>query len=130
MPLVWAHAEHIKLLRSLREERIFDMPPQPYQRYQVEGVRSSLRIWRLNQKCRTLATGKTLRIELMRPALIHWSDDDWRHVVDTPTRLTAFGTHVADLDTEGLAQGNAVVLTLYWQNDQRWEGTDYRLDVI
>ena len=47
MPLVWAHAEHIKLLRSLREGRVFDMPPQPYQRYQVEGVRSSLRVWRL-----------------------------------------------------------------------------------
>ena len=28
MPLVWAHAEHIKLLRSLREGRVFDMPPQ------------------------------------------------------------------------------------------------------
>ena len=35
MPLVWAHAEHIKLLRSLREERVFDMPPQP-----VSAIRS------------------------------------------------------------------------------------------
>jgi glucoamylase len=93
MPLVWAHAEHIKLLRSLREERVFDMPPQPYQRYQVEGVRSKLRIWRLNQKCRTLDVGKVLRIELPRPALIHWSDDDWKIVSDTPTRLTPFGRY-------------------------------------
>ncbi|HWE75603.1 MAG TPA: glucan 1,4-alpha-glucosidase [Stellaceae bacterium] len=130
MPLVWAHAEHIKLLRSLREERIFDMPPQAYQRYQVEGVRSPLRIWRLNHKCRTIEAGKTVRIELPRPALIHWSDDDWHRVVDTPTQTTAFATHIADLDTEGLMPGNAVVLTFYWQNDQRWEGTDYRIDVI
>ena len=28
MPLVWAHAEHIKLLRSLRDNAVFDMPPQ------------------------------------------------------------------------------------------------------
>ena len=28
MPLVWAHAEHIKLLRSLRDGAVFDMPPQ------------------------------------------------------------------------------------------------------
>jgi glucoamylase len=44
--------------------------------------------------------------------------------------VTAFGTHLADLDTEGLVPGDAVVLTLYWQNDQRWEGTDYRIDVV
>jgi glucoamylase len=77
-----------------------------------------------------LAAGKTLRIELPRPATIHWSDDHWQRVTDTPTQLTAFGTHLADLDTEGLAPGDAVVLTFFWQNDQRWEGTDYRIDVI
>jgi glucoamylase len=130
MPLVWAHAEHIKLLRSLREERVFDMPPQPRQRYQVEGVRSSLRIWRLNQKCRTLAAGKILRVELPRPATVHWSGDQWRSVADTPTQATAFGTHYADLDTEGLVPGDAVALTFYWPNDERWEGTDYRIDVV
>jgi glucoamylase len=130
MPLVWAHAEHIKLLRSLREERVFDMPPQPYQRYQVEGVRSSLRIWRLNQKCRTLDAGKMLRVELPRAATLHWSSDGWRHVCDTPTQVTAFGTHFADLDTESLMPGAAVVLTFYWQDDRRWEGTDYRIDVV
>ena len=33
MPLVWAHAEHIKLLRSIRDNAIFDMPPQTLNRY-------------------------------------------------------------------------------------------------
>jgi glucoamylase len=33
MPLVWAHAEHIKLLRSIRDGAVFDMPPQPLERY-------------------------------------------------------------------------------------------------
>ncbi|HLI19541.1 MAG TPA: glucan 1,4-alpha-glucosidase [Stellaceae bacterium] len=130
MPLVWAHAEHVKLMRSLREERVFDMPPQPYQRYQVEGVRSQLRAWRLNQKCRTLESGKTLRIELPNPATIHWSVDGWKTVVDTPTRSTPFAMHVADIDSENLARGDAVVLTFYWRNEQRWEGVDYRIDVI
>jgi glucoamylase len=130
MPLVWAHAEHIKLLRSLREERVFDMPPQPYQRYQVEGVRSSLRVWRLNQKCRTLSAGKILRLDLPCPALVHWSSDNWHRIIDTPTRVTPLGRHIADLDTESLAQGAAVVLTFYWQDDQRWEGTDYIVEVV
>ena len=130
MPLVWAHAEHIKLLRSLREERIFDMPPQTYRRYQIQGVRSRLRFWRLNQKCRTLETGKILRIELPQPALVHWSGDGWVNPVDTPTREAPLGTHIADLDVENIVHGGAVVFTFHWQRDQRWEGTDYRVEIV
>jgi glucoamylase len=33
MPLVWAHAEYAKLVRSLHDGRVFDMPQQPYERY-------------------------------------------------------------------------------------------------
>ncbi len=32
-PLVWAHAEHLKLMRSLQDGRVFDMPPQTVSRY-------------------------------------------------------------------------------------------------
>ena len=28
MPLVWAHAEYVKLRRSLEDGQVFDMPPQ------------------------------------------------------------------------------------------------------
>lgn len=37
MPLVWAHAEYLKLCRSLAEQQIFDQPPQPVARYLVAG---------------------------------------------------------------------------------------------
>lgn len=40
MPLVWAHAEYVKLVRSLRDGRIFDMPRQTYDRY-VRARRST-----------------------------------------------------------------------------------------
>ncbi len=33
MPLVWAHAEYLRLSRSLHDGRVFDMPPQTVQRY-------------------------------------------------------------------------------------------------
>jgi glucoamylase len=33
MPLVWAHAEYIKLSRSIRDGKVFDMPPAPARRY-------------------------------------------------------------------------------------------------
>src|SRR5690606_34628173 len=40
MPLVWAHAEYLKLCRSLRDGRVFDRPPQTVQRYLVDNARS------------------------------------------------------------------------------------------
>ena len=32
-PLAWAHAEYLKLLRSLAEGSVFDRPPQTVERY-------------------------------------------------------------------------------------------------
>src|SRR5581483_6746887 len=75
MPLVWAHAEHVKLLRSLRDGRVFDMPPQPVRRYQERGVPARHGIWRFNQKCRRLVAGLILRIEVAKPAIVHWTTD-------------------------------------------------------
>ena len=129
MPLAWAHAEHVKLLRSLADGRVFDMPPQPYQRYQINGVGSRHCVWRFNNKCRHLPAGRILRIELPDVALIHWSPDDWRTVRDTPTQDSGFGMHYADLDTAELAIGHHVDLTVYWPVQDRWKGVDYRLAV-
>ena len=38
MPLVWAHAEYVKLVRSLSEGRVFDLPPQTAKRYLGQSV--------------------------------------------------------------------------------------------
>ena len=51
MPLVWAHGEHVKLLRSLRDGRVFDMPPQVERRYAARQDRLGSRGLAL-QQCR------------------------------------------------------------------------------
>jgi glucoamylase len=130
MPLVWAHAEHIKLLRSLGEGRVFDMPPQPRQRYQVEVVRSRHCIWRFNNKCRSLTMGSILRIEFLAAATVHWSSDGWRTSVDTPTTDSGFGVHFVDLTTARVPSGSEIVFTIYWPAENRWEGTDYRVAIV
>lgn len=129
MPLVWAHAEYIKLGRSLHEGRVFDTPPQPVQRYLVERVGSPFAIWRFNQKCRTFQAGKTLRLEVLAPAVVHWSADGWQTVHDTPTQATGLGVHLVDLPTAALPAGASVLFTFYWPGAGRWEGTDFRVAV-
>lgn len=129
MPLAWAHAEHVKLLRSLADGHVFDMPPQTHNRYQVRDTRPCHAVWRFNNKAHHLPAGWILRIELLSTASIHWSVDDWRTVHDTPTENTGFGNYVADIDTTALKPGEAIVFTLYWPDADRWEGVDYRLEV-
>ena len=129
MPLVWAHAEYVKLRRSLREGRIFDMPPQSEQRYLVDGMGSNYAAWRFNQKLREMPPGKTLRIEVLAPAVVHWSLDGWQTVHDTATRDTGLGMYVVDLPTGPLSQGGLVQFTFHWQDDDRWEGVDFTVRV-
>ena len=130
MPLAWAHAEHIKLLRSLADGRVFDMPPQARQRYQVEGVRSRLCVWSFNQKARSVTAGSILRVELLAAASVHWSAHGWRTTHDMPTQDSGLGIHYADLDTAALQPGAAVLFTFYWPAADRWEGVDYRVAIL
>jgi glucoamylase len=43
MPLSWAHAEYAKLVRSLRDGRVFDMPNQAYERYVRHAAATAIR---------------------------------------------------------------------------------------
>jgi glucoamylase len=128
-PLVWAHAEYVKLRRSLRDGKIFDQPPQTFQRYVVEKQKSTYFGWRFNNKCRSMPPGKKLRLELIAPALVHWSFDSWKTAQDTSTRDVGLGVHLVDLPADQLASGGEVVFTFYWTNDNRWEGVDFRVMV-
>lgn len=75
MPLVWAHAEYIKLMRSIFEGKVWDMPPQPVQRYQIEGRTSSLQIWTEREPREWVTAGKQLRVDLCGVAEIRWAVD-------------------------------------------------------
>ncbi len=129
MPLVWAHAEYIKLARSIRERKVFDMPPQPVIRYQTKKTSSKLASWRFNQKIRTIQHGRNLRIEVLVPATIHWSSDGWKTATDSKTVDTGLGIHYADLETTDLSPGESIVFTFFWPEANKWEGADFQVTV-
>jgi len=125
MPLVWAHAEYIKLRRSLRDGKAFDMPPQTVQRYLIDKTVSPRMVWRFNHKIRCMPAGKSLRVETLAPAVIHWSVDDWKTPLDTKSRDVGLGLHVADLATQSLQDGQLIKFTFYWPVASHWERTDF-----
>ncbi|HUK22054.1 MAG TPA: glucan 1,4-alpha-glucosidase [Gemmatimonadales bacterium] len=129
MPLVWAHAEYLKLRRSLRDGRLFDRPPQTMQRYLMADTTSPRLVWRFNHRIRSVPAGMSLRVETLAPAVVHWSGDAWRTIHDTPTRDVGLGIHLADLAVSALAEGEQVVFTFFWPEADRWEGSDFHVRV-
>jgi glucoamylase len=127
MPLVWAHAEYLKLCRSLFDGCIFDRPPQTAERYLVQQTTSDRIVWRFNNKVRAIPVNRALRVETLTPAVVHWTVDGWRTVHDTATRDTTLGVHVCDLPTRDLCRGDLIDLTFYWPEAQRWEGVNFQV---
>jgi glucoamylase len=129
MPLVWAHSEYLKLVRSLADGAVFDTPPQTVQRYIVEKTVSPLVIWRLNHQVRTLPHGKTLRIETLVPAQLRWSADNWQTVTEETSRDTGLGVHVIDLSHEKISPQAKLQFTFYWPEIEKWEGKNFEVAV-
>jgi len=130
MPLVWAHAEYVKLARSLRDGRVFDTPPQTVQRYQVQKVASLFSTWRFNHVAKNLLQGTSLRVELLVPGVVRWSADNWKTVADVKTVDSGLGLHHADLPTNKLPVGGKVNFTFFWPDAGKWEGTNREVVVV
>jgi len=128
-PLVWAHSEYIKLRRSVRDRKIFDQPPQTVKRYLIDKHGRQHFGWRFNNKCRSVPRNQTLRINLLSPARVHWSIDNWNSAHDTDTHDTGLGLHILNLPTASLPPRSQVVFTFFWPGENRWEGTDYTVTV-
>ncbi len=125
MPLVWAHAEYIKLRRSLHAQQVFDMPPQPVQRYIRRHIQSPFAMWRFDYQASRMPAGKMLRLELWAPACVHWSADGWKTTHDQETRDTELGIYLADLPTAATSPGKQIDFTFYWPQAGHWEERNY-----
>jgi glucoamylase len=130
MPLVWAHAEYVKLLRSLQDNRVFDMPPQTVQRYQVEKTGTQFGLWQFNHKLRSLLAGRTLRVEALAAGVVHWSVDGWTTSQNMQMQDSHLGIYFADLPTKELPAGRKVEFTFYWPLSDRWEDQNFEVLII
>jgi glucoamylase len=129
MPLVWAHAEHIKLLRSLADGAVFDMPPQTVARYQKAANVPRVLSWQPGFQPDVLPAGRMLRIELPAAATVLWSADGWKTSQETHTADTGLNVHAAELATAALAAGVSVVFTWRDAASEAWVGTNFTVTV-
>jgi glucoamylase len=127
MPLCWAHAEYISLVRSRRDRVGFDRVEPVFQRYVQERKASGTEMWTLAHPIQQIDAGKALRIITPAAAKIHWSSDGWKSVHDLDAQATGIGCWFGDLPTSQLAAGARIVFTFLWA--EKWEGRDFEVSV-
>jgi glucoamylase len=129
-PLMWAHAEYIKLLRSASDGRIFDMIDEVSDRYQKLGRKPSrVQVWKSNRHVRAVSPGDRLRIQASQQFMLHWSKDEWRHSFDTASNSTPIGFDYVDIDIDPNDRA-PIRFTFEWRETRQWEGRDYTVEII
>ena len=129
MPLMWAHAEYIKLLRSVHDGKVFDLIPAVADRYLSGNTkRPLLEVWKHNRQPRAVKNAHTLRIQCPEAFLLHWSADEWQTVTDTTSSSTALGIEFADIPISN-DQHAPIRFTFLWTETSRWENWDYSVAV-
>ncbi|MGH9454830.1 MAG: glycoside hydrolase family 15 protein, partial [Terriglobia bacterium] len=125
MPLMWAHAEYIKLLRSVCDGRVFDLIPEVEDRYLGHRKECQLlEIWKPNRQPRVVKRGYTLRIQMPAPFRLHWSRNEWQNTEDTASLVTALGIEFVNIPVSRTQQA-PIRFTFFWPSRDSWEGRDY-----
>ena len=131
MPLMWAHAEYIKLLRSVSDGKVYDFIPEVRQRYVGDHPdRKRVEVWKPDWHLRFLRTKSVLRVQANEPFSLHWSSDGWKSVNDIESTVNALAIDFVDLPaTVSLSKNDRVLFTFFWHSTNRWEGRDYDVTV-
>ncbi len=131
IPLLWAHGEYLKLLRSWVDGRVFDILQPVVDRYQSNKKRSSvpIEIWRLTRQIPYISPGTKLRIVTSEPFILHWTADEWAHKTESPSvEIVKLGLSYFDVQTQPRSKF-PLRYSFYWANQKRWEEQEFRVDL-
>ena len=138
-PLVWAHAEYLKLLRSTKDGKIFDTIPVVEQRYAVtqekRTFRSMVEIFQVARPITSVPSGFKLRVLDRERFELVYTLDDWKTVEHTTSDSVGFPGFIADIAAPALTDGapNKIVFTVHWPADEggaeRWLGHNCYVEI-
>jgi glucoamylase len=128
MPLMWSHAEYVKLLRSSADRAVFDRVDVVADRYLAGKGRKDLEIWKFKRRVATVPQGTTLRIQDGSAFRLHWTLDEWAHPRDTDSIPTSLGIHYVDLLIPK-GQTAPYRFTFFRPETGRWEGSNFSVAV-
>ncbi len=135
-PLVWAHAEYLKLLRSAADGRVYDRISVVEERYGVaKGKRTftnHIEIFEVTRPVSAIFGGHTLRIVDREHFHVAYTLDNWATTLTAESRSVGYPGSFADIPTPADWVGE-IVFTLNWpgqDHQERWLGRNIDVSVI
>jgi len=131
VPLVWAHAEYLKLLRSAVDGKVFDRIEPVYERYCTpEGRKKCKRgveMYSRSRPIHRMDAGSTLRILDEGMFEVVWSDDGWKTVKRTASR--GLGSAGFSTDIRPGAGCAELEWTMHWTESDTWLGYNVKIKI-
>jgi glucoamylase len=128
MPLSWANAEYIKLVRFAMDGQVIDLIPEVTNRYRNPRKAAPLEVWTFNRQVRSLLAGGTLRIQAVSPFRLHWTSDEWKQAHDTDSLSIETAHEYVDIRVSP-KQRAPIRFTFFWTAAGHWEGWDFHIGI-
>ncbi|OIR01473.1 glucoamylase precursor [mine drainage metagenome] len=130
MPLCWSHAEYVSLVRSRKDGECFDRVGPAYRRYVEQPEPCRIEFWSERHPILRIPPGRSLRLLLVEPATVVWTNDDWKSTHRTEAAPVG-GLEVWHVDLPATeTAGGGFEFTFYWNETNRWEGRNHRVSVV
>ena len=135
-PLVWAHAEYLKLLRSAADGRVFDRISVVESRYAVAAGKRTftnhMEIFEVTRPISSVFSGYTLRIVDREHFRVVYTFDNWITTQSLDARSVGYPGSFVDISTAAHYTGN-IIFTLAWPGEdgqERWLGRNIDVSVM
>jgi glucoamylase len=135
VPLVWAHAEYLKLLRSAVDGKVFDRIDTVYERYCTpEGrqkVHNGVEIYSQRRPVQRMASGKALRILDEKWFEVRWTVDGWQTTQTAESRSLGSAGFSADIKPvfEPGVESGTLQWTFHWLEPESWLGHNVEVQI-
>ncbi len=127
VPLVWAHSEYMRLLRSCLDQQLFDLIPPVAARYANGNPQSKVEFWLPNHPIEQIRRNCILRICAEEPFRLRWSTNQWVTYQEVESASIPLKASFVDLAAADIQ--NSVEFTLFWIDRDTWEGQNYSVRV-
>ncbi len=129
MPLVWAHAEFLKLALAIKRG-------VPIERLQAvtehcEGSEGSASVvhWRGDSPCGDVPHGMTLSVEATEPFMLHIGHDNWQDTTDLESVRVGLGMHAVSVPPQMSGSARVLNFTRRFSDPRGWENRDWDVNV-
>jgi glucoamylase len=128
MPLVWAHSEYIKLLRSAADGKVFDVIPEVARYQHAPQTCKLIEMWHLRWQVPEVRPNFTLRILGGEPFRLLYTVSGWETSDGIDSAETSFGIDYVDIYFP-IGQQAPLEFTFHWKASDRWQGENFKVAV-